>query len=155
MRCGIVALLCLLGLPGCVRRTISISTEPPGALVWLNDREVGRTPVEVDFLYYGQYDVRIEKDGCEPLMTSGTAEAPFWDWAGIDLISELMPFELHSRVAWDYTLEPAVVDEAALVDRARQLRDSMPPPPPDGVPTQGLTSQSAPATGGTGAGDRP
>ena len=67
-------LIPLLMLPllctGCVRRTISIVSNPPGALVWLNDREVGRTPIEVEFLYYGTYDVRIVKDGYEPLITT-------------------------------------------------------------------------------------
>ena len=49
--CG-VACLCLTG---CVRRTISISSEPAGALCWLNGREIGRTPLSVDFIYYGDY----------------------------------------------------------------------------------------------------
>ena len=117
---------CLLLLPllctGCVRRTISIITEPPGALVWLNDREVGRTPIEVEFLYYGTYDVRIVKDGYEPLITSGRADAPLWDMVGIDLAAELLPLELHSRIEWIYQLEPAMFDEPGLIQRARDLR---------------------------------
>ena len=117
---------CLLLLPllctGCVRRTISIVTEPPGALVWLNDREVGRTPIEVEFLYYGTYDVRIVKDGYEPLITFGRADAPLWDMVGIDLAAELLPLELHSRIEWIYQLEPAMFDEPGLIQRARDLR---------------------------------
>ena len=117
---------CLLLLPllctGCVRRTISIITEPPGALVWLNDREVGRTPIEVEFLYYGTYDVRIVKDGYEPLITFGRADAPLWDMVGIDLAAELLPLELHSRIEWIYQLEPAMFDEPGLIQRARDLR---------------------------------
>ena len=120
---------CLLMLPllctGCVRRTISIVTEPPGALVWLNDREVGRTPIEVEFLYYGTYDVRIVKDGYEPLITSGRADAPLWDMAGIDLAAELLPLELHSRVEWTYQLEPTIYDEPGLIQRARDLRTQL------------------------------
>ena len=117
---------CLLLLPllctGCVRRTISIVSNPPGALVWLNDREVGRTPIEVEFLYYGTYDVRIVKDGYEPLITFGRADAPLWDMVGIDLAAELLPLELHSRIEWIYQLEPAMFDEPGLIQRARDLR---------------------------------
>ncbi|MFB3120043.1 MAG: PEGA domain-containing protein [Stenotrophomonas maltophilia] len=40
-----------------------ITSEPPGALVWLNDREIGRTPVDVDFEFYGRYDVRLHLPG--------------------------------------------------------------------------------------------
>ena len=116
--------LCLL-CTGCVRRTISIVTEPPGALVWLNDREVGRTPIEVEFLYYGTYDVRIVKDGYEPLITSGKADAPLWDVVGIDLVAELLPLEFHSRVEWTYQLEPLTNDDAGLIQRARDLRSQM------------------------------
>ena len=35
----------LIGLTGCVERRIWIDTDPPGALVWLNDAQLGRTPV--------------------------------------------------------------------------------------------------------------
>jgi hypothetical protein len=49
-------------LAGCVERTITINSEPQGALVYLNDEEVGRTPVSVPFLYYGTYDVRLEHE---------------------------------------------------------------------------------------------
>ncbi len=46
-------------LTGCVERTISISSEPSGALVHLNDEEVGRTPLTVPFTFYGTYSVRV------------------------------------------------------------------------------------------------
>jgi hypothetical protein len=110
---------------GCVRRTIMITTEPPGTMVWLNDREIGRSPVQADFDYYGRYDVRLEKDGYEPQMTSGNAEAPWWDWVGLDLVSELLPFTLHSKVQWHYAMVPAHVDRDALIERAEALRSKI------------------------------
>jgi hypothetical protein len=108
---------------GCVRRTISITSEPPGALVWLNEREVGRTPVEVDFLYYGTYDVRLRKEGYEPLLTSGEANAPLWDTIPLDLAAEAVP-NAHSKIAWHYVLEPLNDDESALLERAGAMRAS-------------------------------
>lgn len=125
---AIPALLLLVTLcaTGCVRRTVTITTEPPGALVWLNDREVGRTPVEVDFDYYGTYDVRLQRDGYEPVMTSGRASAPWWDTLGLDLVAELTPFTLKSRTTWHYELEPLDDDRETLVERARDLRRRLP-----------------------------
>ena len=61
--CLIIVLFTFSLFAGCVKRTISISSNPSGALVWVNDREVGRTPVEFEFLYYGEYDLRLERDG--------------------------------------------------------------------------------------------
>jgi len=107
---------------GCIRRMLSITTEPSGALLWLNDREVGRTPLEVDFDHYGTYDVRLERDGYEPMMTSGKARAPWWDTVGLDLIAEAIPGTLTSRVEWHYVMQPVDDDRERLIDRARDLR---------------------------------
>ncbi|TVQ52746.1 MAG: PEGA domain-containing protein [Phycisphaerales bacterium] len=107
---------------GCVRRTITITSEPPGALVWVNDREIGRTPVDFDFLYYGRYDVRLELDGHEPQMTLGEARVPLWDSIPFDFVMELAPVDLHSRVHWHFDLEAITDDRESLVQRARSLR---------------------------------
>ena len=55
---GLLSLLC-----GCQQRTIRVTSEPSGAVAYLNDVEVGRTPVEVDFTWFGTYEVRLEKEG--------------------------------------------------------------------------------------------
>ena len=110
---------------GCVRRTIMITSEPPGVLVWVNDREVGRTPVDIDFEYYGVYDVRLELAGYEPMMTSGEAAPPWWDGVGMDFFAELVPADLLSEVRWHYDLAPLMEDLEALVDRADRLRHDL------------------------------
>ncbi|MEM6460042.1 MAG: PEGA domain-containing protein [Planctomycetota bacterium] len=109
---------------GCVERTISITSAPAGALVYLNDREVGRTPVTVPFTFYGTYDVRLERDGYAPLWTTGEAAMPWWEAPGPDLVAELLPGSA-SRVAWHYELEaedPGAADDAGLIGRAREMR---------------------------------
>ena len=72
-RCHLSLLLlgCLTGA-GCVQRMIKITSDPPGALVRLNDEEVGRTPVTVPFTFYGVYDVRLHR---EPLWMAMEAAA--------------------------------------------------------------------------------
>jgi hypothetical protein len=117
-----VVLAVLVASSGCVRRTITITTEPAGTLVWLNDREVGRTPVEVDFKHYGTYDVRLELRGYEPMMTSGRANPPWWDHVGLDLFAELTPADLESHIEWHYVMMPLDDDHDALVNRAHELR---------------------------------
>lgn len=109
-------------MTGCVRRTITITSEPAGALVWLNGREIGRTPVTVDFLYYGEYDVQLVADGCEPLLTTGKADAPWWDNVPLDLMAEVTPGQKRSEIHWHYVLGPRHDDPEALLERARELR---------------------------------
>jgi len=120
------AALALPLLGGCVRRTISISSEPAGALCWLNGREIGRTPLSVDFLYYGDYDVVLKKDGFEPLLTKGEAKAPLWDTVPFDFVAEVVPGERQSNFTWHYEMQPRDDDPAALLERARRLRDRVP-----------------------------
>ena len=107
---------------GCVRRTLRISSTPPGALVWVNHREVGRTPLEIDFTYYGNYDVLLSHDDHEPVLTEAGAHPPAWDMIGPDLLFEVAPFQFQSVVEWHFDLEPRSDDMGALVDRARDLR---------------------------------
>ncbi len=133
----------LAALAGCVERTITITTEPPGALVWLNDREVGRSPVEVKFDYYGTYDVRLEREGYERQMTTGKADAPIWEFVGLDLVAELLPIPLHSRVRWNYALEPERKDRDGLVARAELLRGEVAPTP--AAPARAPPETPAPA----------
>ncbi|MEO0715493.1 MAG: PEGA domain-containing protein [Planctomycetota bacterium] len=116
-------------LPGCVERRISITSEPSGALVRLNDVDVGRTPLETNFLYHGEYDVQLELDGYETTMTSRDADAPWWEYPPFDLGAELLPLRLDNVIKWHFdmvpvpesVLEPEVFEDE-LLDRARELR---------------------------------
>lgn len=118
-------------LTGCVERLITVTSEPPGAVVWLNDVEIGRTPVQTEFTFYGTYDVRLWLEGYEPLHTSREANSPVYDYPGLDLIAEAIPTTIESRVDWHFVLTPLPeraegADREALnrelVERARDLR---------------------------------
>ena len=124
MRIALVSVLAAL-LGGCVRRVIDITSDPPGARVWVNDRDAGRTPCSIEFTHYGRYDVRLRREGYEPVAGFGDADAPVWDFVGCDLVSEVVPASLTSRVAWHFTMIPTDKDEAALVQRARSMRTDL------------------------------
>jgi len=111
---------CALG--GCVERTVTITSDPPGALVWVNDREVGRTPLTFEFEYHGTYDVRLTADGYEPMLTTGKASAPLYDMVPLDLVAELVPARIENEQAWHYVLAPRNDDRASLLERAGELR---------------------------------
>lgn len=143
------AALAALALAGCVRRTITVTSEPPGALCWVNGAEVGRTPVTVDFLYYGEYDVQLARDGYEPLLTSGKADAPLWDILPLDLAAELWPGETRADIRWHYVLEPRLDDRAGLIDRAAQLREKLiaeAPAPAATAPASSPDTSTIPST---------
>jgi hypothetical protein len=107
---------------GCVKRRIAIETNPPGALVWLNDAQVGRTPVDVSFTHHGVYDLRIEKEGFEPLVTSANTAGPMWDEVPLDFVMELLPGDFDVSVRWTFTLVARDDSETALLARAATMR---------------------------------
>lgn len=126
---------------GCVRREIEVTSTPPGALLTLNGREVGRTPVTVEFTFDGTYDVRLRLDGYDPVIGSGRTDAPVWDFVGADLVAEVFPAELHRVDRWHFEMVPEAKAEAGLMDRAKAAREAartMPRP-------SGLTDTPAPA----------
>lgn len=124
--CTIIALFCCpVLLAGCIERTININTEPEGATVFLNDQEVGASPVEVPFTWYGDYDIIIRKKGYETLRTHHNVKAPWYELPGIDIITEcLIPFTVHDdRVLDTFVLEPSQPpSKEALLEAAAEMR---------------------------------
>ena len=120
-----IALLCVLSL-GCVERRLMITSEPAGALVYLNDQEVGRTPLEVPFTWYGTYDVRLVREGYQTLQTEQVAEQPWWEKPGPDLFAEAMP-DKRVEIAWHLQMQPAEpaseTDPNRVLEFATQLRE--------------------------------
>jgi len=114
-----VAALCA---SGCVRRTVEITSAPTGALVLLNDREIGRTPATVEIDHYGTYDVQLRLDGFEPIDAGAEAVPPAWDRVGPDLFAELLPGTYITRNRWHFELSPWDRDPEAVLERAQVFR---------------------------------
>jgi hypothetical protein len=122
--------LAAVALAGCVRREIEITSTPPGAMVSLNGREIGRTPTTVEFTFDGTYDVRLRLQGYDPVQGTGTTKAPVWDFIGADLVAEIYPAELHRVDRWHFDLIPEEQAEQGLMDRAAAARDAATKMPP-------------------------
>jgi hypothetical protein len=129
---SLAAALCVGSLTGCTDRRLRITSEPSGALVTVNDVEVGRTPVDAGFTYYGVYDVRVEKPGYSALRTKARARAPIYEYPPLDLITEAIPGRVETIIGWHFTLEPlpeTTLSQEALseqtIERAHTLRDKL------------------------------
>jgi len=103
----IVGLIVSLLLGGCVERRLTINTEPQGAIVALNDEEIGTSPVMVSFEWYGDYDVRISKEGFETLKTHRKLKGPLYDRFPFDFLAGcLYPKRIVNSYEWTFTLAP-------------------------------------------------
>ena len=128
----IVACAAALATSGCVEQLLTITSEPQGALVSLNDKEFGRTPVTRDFTWYGKYDVELRREGYESMRTTGQVTAVWWNWIPLDLIVQLLPVNLVDHRQLHYTLKPerGLNDLAGLTRRGRTLGEKLGPEAP-------------------------
>jgi hypothetical protein len=113
---------------GCVERTIDVTSNPPGALVTMNDQEIGRTPLSKTFTWYGTFDVQVRKEGYQTLKTETPVIAPIWEWFPFDLLIELLPVRLEDHHDIAYTLTPfsdEQSDPEAMVQRGQALRERL------------------------------
>jgi hypothetical protein len=117
-----------LSLAGCVEQTMTIQSNPPGALVYLNNQEVGRTPLTKDFKWYGDYDVHLRLEGYETLKTHQPVTAPAWNWVPFDLLANVLPFTFKDHKSLSYSLkplDPSLDQPGGLITRAQDLRGQL------------------------------
>src|SRR2546421_1747574 len=111
----LLGLATLLGATGCVERRMVILTDPyPGATNAIvydeKNQPIGGTPVDKPFTYYGKYRFRIVKDGFETLDTEQHVRAPWYEWPGLDFVSEnLIPWTIRDVRYFRYQMQPAQV----------------------------------------------
>lgn len=110
---------------GCVERILKVDSDPQGARVFVNDEEVGVTPAKFAFLWYGDYDILIRKEGYETLKTHYRVNPPWYQVSPFDFIAETMiPAVIRDEHETPlYTLVEAAAPPASeVVGRAEEMR---------------------------------
>ncbi len=108
---------------GCVERELTITSEPPGALVLVSDKEVGRTPVTIPFTWYGDYDIILRRDGYTTLKTHAHINAPAHQIPPLDLFTAIAPWTIHDRRYVHFRMDKLVQPtDAQLIQRADALK---------------------------------
>jgi PEGA domain len=147
-----LALFIALGSTGCVRRRLTVRTQPPGAQVFVDDQEIGTTPCSSSFVYYGTRKVTLIKDGYRTETLYQKINPPWYQIPPLDFASEnLLIQELRDERIVDVQMVPQeIVPQAKLLERASALRNgaltgqiTLPPgaaspPPMIGLPGDGL-----------------
>ena len=123
----IVGLSVSLLLSGCVERKLTINTKPQGALVILNDEEIGTSPVTVSFEWYGDYWIRISKEGYESLNTHRPLKRPWHDRPPFDFFAQITnPNRIVDSYEWTFPLESKKqVSREELIQAAEKLEKQL------------------------------
>ena len=100
------------------------ASNPPGALVYVDNQQIGTTPCSVDFTYYGTREIRLIKPGYETLTVNQPIPTPWYQIPPLDFVSEnLVPTKIRDNRTVTFDLAPQIiVPTEQLVDRANQLR---------------------------------
>lgn len=137
---------------GCIERRFTICSEPTGALVYYNNNYLGVTPVDGYLVYYGKQRFRLIKEGYETLDVTPDYAPPWYEWPGIDFITEnIYPFKVRDVRRFSYTLRPlqSILPEEVR-QRAEELRSrgqtiGVPAPPRPLDPTPVPAAPAAPS----------
>jgi len=114
-------------LAGCVERKLTINTQPQGALVALNDEEIGQSPVTVSFNWYGDYCVRISKEGYETLNTHRRLKGPWYDDFPFDFFAQIVnPNRIVDSYEWTFELSTKrEISREELIKNAQEMKKQL------------------------------
>ena len=123
----LVALVALTIFAGCVERKLTINTRPQGAVVTLNDEEIGESPVTVNFNWYGDYYVRVSKEGYETLNTHRDLKGPWYDHFPFDFFAQIVnPNRIVDSYEWSFELSPGrQIGRDELIQNAKELKKQL------------------------------
>mgnify|MGYP002634039193 CR=1 FL=1 len=117
-------------LAGCVERALLIRSDPAGARVFLDGKDVGSTPARVPFDHYGTREVMVRWEPTErgegPAYAPETrlvpVSAPWYQWFPVDLFSEFVwPGTIVDERVIEFTLVEHTLEEleAKFIESAR------------------------------------
>lgn len=123
-RCWLVLALILLANSGCLRRRMTIRTNPPAADVYVDRHWIGKSPASTSFIFYGTRHIEVVANGYRTEKVLRKLNPPWYQLPPLDFISEtLWPYEIRDERIIDITMTPEQpVSSAELKARANTLR---------------------------------
>ncbi|MBE7447115.1 MAG: PEGA domain-containing protein [Planctomycetia bacterium] len=122
---------------GCVLRTLTINSEPTGAMVYLDDELIGEAPVTTTFTYYGTRKIVLEKVDVEGRLlyerkvVYEKIKPPFYQIVPLDFFSEIvLPMEIKDEHCFTYQLDQLqqlskTERQEEVVKNAKELRERL------------------------------
>ena len=137
MRNAPIILVCVALVACAPRRTLTVRSEPGGALVRLDDQAIGPTTQRIPFYHYGVRRVTLYKDGYRTHSERIELKPAWYQRFPVDLVSEvLLPIGLRDRRELSVELQEgervmALPTLQSVFERADILRRAGPEGPRD------------------------
>lgn len=132
--CLCVCTALAFGSLGCVTRTLTIKTDPPGAQVFVDDELIGESPVDMEFTYYGTRKIVIEKRDADGKLeydretVYARVSPPYYQVFPVDFISDVViPMNIKDDRVLSFRLRkkkfvPLAETKERLIKEAEELR---------------------------------
>ena len=120
----LLALLAPSFLSGCVHRRVTINSNPAGALVRIDGKDVGYTPASIDYTWYGTREVQLLKDGYETQTQLINIAPPWYQRVPLDFLSDnFLGTHIRDQRRFDLQMQPKRPDVSSdVIQRGRSLR---------------------------------
>ncbi|MFT3696000.1 MAG: PEGA domain-containing protein [Kofleriaceae bacterium] len=136
--------LAALALTGCATMFASgpdyvpVSTNPPGAWVYLNGVPVGQTPTTVRLDRGRPAQIQIGLEGFQPVVFQRDSEINGWFWVNILWVAAIVPWviDIVDGNWMRYDDEPIMIGLTPLPQQQSPIMRQPPPMPPGASPMQ-------------------
>lgn len=110
---------------GCVHRRVTINSNPQGALVRVDGKDIGYTPASFDYTWYGTREVQLLKDGFETRTQMIRIQAPWYQRFPLDFFSDnFLGTHVRDHRRFDLQMRPRQPDVSSdVIERGRSLRN--------------------------------
>ncbi len=121
--CCLVLCLTILTTCGCLRRRMTINSNPPGATVYVDGHQIGKTPVSTDFTYYGTRNIRLEMDNYQTMVVKQKVTPPWYEFPPLDFFTETFSAnEIKDHHVWTYDLQQSTISsDDQIMERAENF----------------------------------
>ena len=118
-----LTLLTVLAAAGCAERKMTVISDPPGAVVFMDGEEMGVTPVTYKFNFYGGRRFTLKHDGYETHEEIRQISPPLHMAFPMDTIWDLTPLPARDHKTLEFKLaEQGDPDPEELRNRAEGMR---------------------------------
>jgi hypothetical protein len=130
----LILVAAIFAFSGCVTRSITVKTNPSNALVYIDNKLIGESPVTMPFTFYGTRKIMIERKDEDGVLTHERTiafekiKAPVYEIFPLDFFSEIVwPLKIKDDQVLSYNLvelDPISIKErqARMLESAEELR---------------------------------
>jgi len=109
---------------GCVEQKMTITSDPPGALVRVSDEEVGTTPVTIAWVHPGDYEFILIRPGYQTKVDHANLRPHWYQLPVLDFLAAISPVRHVDHRYVHFTMEQLVLpDDADLVTQGLEMRE--------------------------------